>query len=273
MKAASDVLHVVMSDMHTGSVHALTQAEAWQGTDTAIIYPTALQQRIYKHFEYYAEQVAQERQGAKVRLIIDGDSIDGVHHHSGDVFTNNPEEMADINIGLLKHFKKRINWQRGDELYIVKGTQIHTGDFEEYIGKELNAQMDGDFHAFNFLQLVTNGVISWFIHHGPNAGEGANEGNMMYNFLKRIYYSAMKDHSVIPDIVYTAHVHNPTFAPFGWRDVNVFKIMYGVILPSWQSKTRYAFMAAPVSRNKIGGVTQLITGGGMIGVPKFYIME
>jgi hypothetical protein len=32
-------------------------------------------------------------------------------------------------------------------------------------------------------------------------------------------------------------------------------------------------MAAPVSSNKIGGVTQLITGGGMIGVPKFYIME
>jgi hypothetical protein len=32
-------------------------------------------------------------------------------------------------------------------------------------------------------------------------------------------------------------------------------------------------MVAPVSVNKIGGITQLITAGGLIGTPQFCVME
>jgi hypothetical protein len=270
---AADTLHVVMSDMHTGSIYALTQAGAWQGQKTAIIHPTSRQQKIRKHFEAFAAQVAIERKGRAVRLIVDGDCIDGVHHASGDVFTSDPLEMADINIQLIAEFQKRINWQRGDELYVVKGTEIHTHDFENHIGEQLGAQMDGDYYAFSILQLNTNGVISWFTHHGPSAGDGQNEGNNMMNFLKRIYYNAIKNRTVIPDILYTAHVHNPTYSTFSWREMNVFKTMHGVILPSWQLKTRYAHMMAPVSLNKIGGVSQLITASGMVDTPKFCILD
>jgi hypothetical protein len=270
---ATDTLHVVMSDMHTGSIYALTQAGAWQGQKTAIIHPTSRQQKIRKQFELYAAAVKDERKGIKVRLIIDGDNVDGIHHSSGDVFTSDPLEMADVNIQLISEFQKRINWQRGDELYIVKGTEIHTRDFENYIGEQLGAVMDGQFYAYELLQLNTNGVISWFTHHGPNAGDGHNEGNNMMNFLKRIYYNAIKNRTVIPDILYTAHVHNPTYSTFCWHDMNVFKTMHGIILPSWQLKTRYAHMVAPVSLNKIGGVSQRITADGVICVPKFYIMD
>lgn len=51
-----------------------------------------------------------------------------------------------------------------------------------------------------------------------------------------------------------------------------FKIIHGVILPSWQQKTRYAWQAAPVARNKIGGVYQEIKADGTICNPVFSVM-
>ena len=270
---AKDTLHVIISDLHTGSNHALFLAKPWQGEKTATIHPRSEQVRIRKHFELYGAEIKAARKNRAVRLILDGDLIDGDHHHSGDVFTNDPMEMADINITLMAELQQRIDWQRGDELYIVKGTEIHTRDFENYIGRELNAQMNGESYAFDFLELDTNGVISWFVHHGPGAGEGANEGNTMRNWLKNIYYNALKDGTKIPDVVYTGHVHNPTYSPFGYRRGMCFKNMHGIILPSWQMKTRYAWMKAPVSRNKIGGVYHEIKADGTICIPQFCIMD
>ena len=262
-----------MSDMHTGSIYALTSAVSWQGQKTGIVNATSQQQRIRKHFEYYATQVAIQRKGIQVRLVIDGDLIDGKHHDSGDVFTTNALEMADLSVDLIAEFQKRIHWQRGDELYITKGTEVHSGDFENYIGQQLNAQMNGIWYAHDLLVLNTNNVISWFVHHGPGAGKGANEGNTMVNYLKSIYYTCLKSGRKVPNILYTAHVHEPTYATYTHGEKNIYSTMHGIILPSWQAKTRYAHMVAPVSVNKIGGCTQLITAGGLIGVPQFCVME
>ena len=268
-----DTLHVVMSDMHTGSIYALTCAEGWQGQKTAVIHPTSLQQRIRNHFVNFASVVSVRRKGLLVRLVIDGDLIDGVHHASGDVFTSNWQEMADLNIGLISEFQKAIGWQRGDELYITKGTEVHSGDLENYIGQQCNAQMNGDWYAHDLLVLNTNNVISWFVHHGPAAGKGANVGNGMVNHLRNIYYSCLKSGEKVPDILYTGHVHDPIYSTYTHGEQNVYRTMHGIILPSWQAKTRYAHMVAPVSVNKIGGITQLITAAGLIGTPQFCVME
>lgn len=266
-----DTIHVTLSDMHSGSNHALFLGRQWNGLNTSH-YPRSEQIRIRNHWLSFAGKVAAVRKNKAVRLVVNGDCIDGDHHNSGDVCTVNPLEQADINIELLTEFQKLIKWQRGDELYITKGTQVHTGDWEDYIGREMGAQMDGDLHAFDALTLQTNGVIFWFVHHGAVAGGGANEGNTLRNWLKNIYYDALKDQSQIPDVVYSGHVHNPTYSTFTYRQGMQFKNMHGVILPSWQGKTRYAFMRAPVSRSKIGGIWQEVKADGTISVPTFCIM-
>jgi hypothetical protein len=48
--------------------------------------------------------------------------------------------------------------------------------------------------------------------------------------------------------------------------------MHGVILPSWQLKTAYAWMRAPVQKNKAGGIMQEIKADGTICIPRFSIM-
>lgn len=267
-----DVLQVVLSDTHSGSNYALFLKREWKGTKANNHNATSDQIKIRAQFEKYADEVRRVRQGKKVKVIHNGDAIDGDHHNSNDVCTRNSLEQADIHIELMQEFQKLIDWQQGDELYYTRGTQSHVNEFENYIGEQMNAVQDGDFYVHDLLHLEANGVLSWFVHHGPGAGSGANEGNAMRNWLKNIYYEALKDRVRIPDILYTGHVHQPTYQPFGYRNEMLFKNMHGIILPSWQMKTAYAHQAAPVARNKIGGVYQEIKADGTIGIPVFSVM-
>jgi len=266
-----DTIQVVISDTHSGSNFALFLGKQWQGQYTSHV-PSAAQVEIRKHFIRFAKEVAEARTGKAVRLIINGDSIDGNHHQSGDVCTLDETEQADIHIELMNEFETLIDWQAGDEIYYTKGTQSHTHNQENYIGREMNAVMCGDFYSWDFLPIETNGVLSWFVHHGPGAGMGANEGNTMRNWMKSIQLDASKDGKRPPDILYTGHVHQPTYSSFVYRIGMIFKTIHGIILPSWQNKTRYAYMRSPVSVNKVGGVYQVITADGVIGVPRFCIM-
>lgn len=268
-----DILLVVMSDLHVGSVFALTVGRVWKGQQTAEVHPTSAQMNIRTQFLKFASEVREARKSKKIVLVVNGDLIDGDHHSSGDVFTVDMLEMSDLAIEIIAEFQKLIGWARGDELYITRGTDVHTKNFENYIGKELNAVMDGDFHVHNLLKLSINGLSTWFVHHGPRLGMGANEGNGLRNWLRAIYIDSIKDSTPQPDILYTGHVHQPGYAVFETRERMQYKLMHAIITPSWQMKTRYAHQAAPVAKNKIGGVCQLITADGLIGTPRFSVME
>lgn len=267
-----DTIQVVLSDTHSGSNYALFLGREWHGTKEASHIARGKQVQIRKHFEQYASEVKQARKGKRVRLIHNGDAIDGDHHHSGDVCTLNTLDQADIHIELMQEFQKRIGWQRGDEIYYTRGTQSHVNEMENYIGREMNAIPNGDFYVHDLLKLKTNGVESWFTHHGKKRGEGANEGNPVRNWLKNIYFEALKDEDTIPDIVYTGHIHDPTYTTYIWRKKMEFFTMHGIILPSWQEKTVFGRMVAPVQLNKIGGIIHEIKADGTIRQPKFSIM-
>lgn len=270
---SKDVIHVVVSDFHSGSNYALFLDRHWKGTKDANHHPSSKQIQIRKQFKNFCEEVKGIRKGKAVRLVHNGDAIDGDHHHSGDVCTLNVLDQADIHVELMEEMKKRIDWQRGDELYYTRGTQSHVNEMENYIGRETNAVSDGDFFVHDILKLKTNGVESWFVHHGKGRGEGANEGNSVRNWLRGIFFDALRDKSPIPDIIYTGHVHDPTYSTYIWREKMKFKAMHGIILPSWQMKTVYAHMVAPVSKNRIGGVYHEIKADGTISIPVFSVMD
>jgi hypothetical protein len=267
-----DTLQVTISDTHSGSNYALFLPTIWRGNKNNSHAPGGVQIKIRKQFEKFAGEVATARKDKRVRLVINGDAIDGDHHNSGDVCTLDERDQADIHIELMQEFQKRIKWMAGDEIYYTRGTQSHVHEMENYIGERMNSVMDGDFYLHDLLKLDTNGVISWYAHHGPGAGSGANEGNTLRNWLKRTVEDAEKDGERPPDVVYTGHVHTPTYNTCVYREKMKFKTIHGIILPSWQAKTIYARMKAPVQKNKIGGVYQAIYADGTIGIPQFSIM-
>lgn len=258
---------MAISDCHSGSNYALFLDREWHGLKTSHV-PRAVQQQIRKKFVEFAELVKRRRKGKRIVLVHNGDAIDGDHHHSGDVCTINSIEQANIHIELMNELQKRIGWQRGDEMHYTRGTQVHVNEYESYIAEQMNAQLH------ELLELEVNGVMSWFVHHGPGAGKGANEGNPIRNWLKDIYFDALKDGRPAPDIVYTGHVHNPTYSPLSVREAGFrYRLIHGIILPSWQAKTPYAWRKASASRNKIGGVIHEIKADGTITVPEFAVMD
>lgn len=263
----NDILQIAVSDFHSGSNYALFLGRRWNGRKTSHV-PMGNQPEIRKQFIKFGEAVRNRRKGKQIVLIHNGDAIDGDHHQSGDVCTVNSLEQADIHIELMNELQKMIRWQRGDRMYYTRGTQVHVNEFETYIAEQMNAELH------DLLELETNGVTSWFAHHGPGAGAGANEGNAMRNWIKNVYFDALKDGRKTPDIIYTGHVHNPTYAALSVRSSGFkFRNIHGVILPSWQGKTSYAWRIASMNRNKIGGVIHEIKADGTISVPDFIVMD
>jgi len=57
------------------------------------------------------------------------------------------------------------------------------------------------------------------------------------------------------------------------RNKMMFDVMYGIISPPFQIKTRYGHKAAPVKKNRVGMVYQEIKADGTICIPVFSVAE
>jgi len=272
--ANKDTLLVVLSDMHSGSNNALFPNRFWEGKNGLNHTPTSRQKAIHQQFTLFADYVRETRKNKRVVLVHNGDAIEGVHHNNIDVCTRDINEQADLHVELMNGFMKSIGWTRGDLLYYVTGTESHTGDIEDGTASELGAvQAEDGMFVHDHLQLTINDQPVWFVHHGPGAGKGANEGNGLRNWLRDIYWDAKKENQEPPAMIFTGHVHQPTYNAYIVNDCGEYRVVHGVICPSWQAKTRYAYKVAPVARNKIGGVAVEIRADGEIRLPVFKLME
>lgn len=273
--ANRDTVQAVIADPHIGSNHALFTEGYWEGMNKNNHTATQEQIEIKSHFNKFADEIRHFREGKKLILILAGDLIEGTYHGTNETWTTLQNEMADMAIDLISAFQKRVGWQDGDELYCLRGTYVHSEDFEEWIGKSLGAFQGKDGkYSQDMAVIKTNGVTTWCVHHGPGAGTGANESGPEYNWLKSIHYNCQRDKIIPPDILYSAHVHKPAYSTFSWRSGwKIVKTMHGIISPAWKRKDRFAAKVSKVEFNVIGGFYQLITAGGIIDTPKFCIMD
>lgn len=273
-KEQKDILLVPMSDLHSGSNNALFVNRFWQGRNGVNHTPTSRQEAIYRHFEKIGREIRKARKGKNLVVVHDGDAIEGVHHNNVDVATRNVSEQCDLHVEIMAEFKRMVDWQRGDKLYYVAGTETHTGETENGLADAVGAQQYPDgWYVCDHLELVLHGQPIWFVHHGPGAGKGANEGNGVRNWLRDAYWDAKKENKTPPAMIITGHVHQPTYNTYVVNDNGQYKTVHGVICPSWQAKTRYAHQKAPLAVNKIGSVIIEIKADGEIKTPKFLIQE
>lgn len=269
-----DTLLAVLSDMHTGSSTALFPNHFWQGEHQNHT-PDKRQQRIFEHFDFCTKETARMRKNKRLIVVHDGDAIEGWHHNSHEICVMNTEEQKELHIELMDGFlrKTKYNKKGGDQLYYVRGTEVHTEDKENKIAQDLGAEKQGRLFVGDFLELLINGRRIWFLHHGKNRGKGANEGNALRNWLRDVYFDCQKRGVHPPDIVITGHTHTPTYNTFIMRRIDGYHTIHGVICPSWQEKTRYAWKVAPIDTNEIGSVLITIKADGTITEPQILIKE
>lgn len=271
----TDSLIAIPSDMHTGSSTALFPNRFWQDEHQNHT-PNQKQKEIYAVFETCMQYARERRKNKRLIMIHNGDSIEGVHHNSSQICVFNKDSQAELHQELMDTFLQKAKFDKssGDRLFYVRGTETHVEDKEAVIAKDLGAEKtpDGNY-VFDHLELTVNGRLIWLVHHGKGRGRGAAEGNTLRNFLRDVHYDCEKVGKRTPDIVVSGHVHAPTYSNYVYRKGNDFQIMHGVICPSWQAKTRYAYKVAPVDVNEIGCVFIEITASGDIRVPHFILQD
>ena len=263
--------------MHTGSSTALFPRQGYQGegTEDNHVSPNDKQSEIHPVFVRFAGEVATARKGKRLIIVNLGDAIDGFHHGSMQESLFQEKDQCAAHVLLMKDFLKRAGFDRkkGDELYYVRGTEVHVKNAEHDMAKELGAVKAGSkLYVHEILELNINGLVNVFAHHGKNRGAGQNEGNALRNFLRDIRNDREKDGLSRIDVLWSGHTHGHTWNTHIARvNGGHFHQMHGVICPSWQAKTRFALGKVPMAVNSVGGTYTRINVDGTFSCPRFVV--
>lgn len=259
-----DTINVSLSDMHSGGLTALfpnyPMTFRLDEKNSLNYAPSFDQIKMYEHFIKCADEVKRRAIGKRMVIVHNGDAIEGFHHGNVQVVTPNPQHHTAIFIELFDVFLDRVGFsvKNGDELHFTSGTESHT-DWQEYgISKHFEV-FEAQYH--DELCKEINGKLVWWTHHGPNPGKGANEGNAHRNWLRDIYWDSVKEKRQPPHLVITSHFHKSHYDSYNQSYEHT---VHGIVLPSWQMKTRYAHRVAPFQRNDIGLTVTEITSDGHI---------
>lgn len=267
-----DTLVVCLSDMHSGSSVALFPDKLYKFNLERNHTPTEAQQRIYKHFLRCAVEAKRLRKGKRMIVVHNGDAIEGFHHQTTQVLTAVMQEQRDLHIYLMRRFLTHAGFDPalGDKVIYIKGTEIHTKEGEEKIAFEMGAEYR---MAPDFVNMEINGRLIWFFHEGAGDSEGQNAGDALRLWLKRRYWDLVNRRRIIPDMIVSGHYHKPIYSTYVQRRDTGFHTMHGMILPSWQMKTRHTWRKFPATVNEIGAAFFEVSAAGDLRTPSFMLME
>lgn len=264
------------ADTHTGSSVALhpnvrkvdgvykplLEIGGWKYKHNHHFYLSSAQMKIWEHLQKCLATTRDLRAGKKLIVLLAGDAKDGNHHNTPQLVSPDPFEQVETHVELMEYIRESLGYQAGDETYYITGTEVHVGDGEHAIGKQLNAhQYEDGFYSADFLEMDLNGVYTWIFHQGVSAGTHPNRGNAQRNAMKRIYYDRVATGKRVPQLIISAHTHDSnheTYSP-----VDGFTMHY-IILPSWQDKTRYVVQKMAMVTNSVGMRNIEITGDGKL---------
>ncbi len=260
---ARDQFNVCISDLHCGGTTAIFPDYKMQftlnGKPSYNHTPTAEQKAMYRHLMQSAKTIKERAKGKQLSVRFNGDLIEGYHHSTVEVVSTFSNHHVEIFKEICDEFLKELGFsvKNGDSLDFTSGTETHTGWLDNEIS-QLYGHLGAAF--YDELKIVVNGRSLWFTHHGSSGGDGQNEGDGYRNWLKRIYYSSLKEKTTPPDVVVSSHFHKSVAQVY----VQDWHYLYGFLLPSLQMKTRYAIRATPFQRNDIGLQTFEVTAEGSV---------
>lgn len=197
------------------------------------------------------QQIAEERKRSRLIVVMNGDQVDGNHHHTEQLVTNNIAEQQRMFAAVMQEAldTARFNAKK-DILYSMSGTPAH-GDntSEEAVGRILKSKPhtpptighDGRY-AWPRLRLSVNGQIIDIAHEGAGVGRRMwTQENVLRSTIKSIYFDSIDAGKKPPRFYVRSHRHK-------WIDPQSFSgrqgTITGLITPAMQLKTEFAHKVA-----------------------------
>ena len=231
-------LVVQISDTHVGSTMGLLRP-GFRYADDDHIKEARLnlpQQWLWDRFTDATERIREKVAGRQAALVIVGDVIEGYHHRTKQVWSQESEHQVDAAVYTLGPLCSLF-----EKVFVVRGTECHAGDHEHKFGVAVKAvvHQETEKHAAEHWLIRVNGTVCSFRHHISATARKYLEGGGLSIHAGHEQLSALRAGWPVPTVMGRAHRHTHGIYSDGAALV--------AVCGGWQHATRHVHKACPAS--------------------------
>lgn len=259
-------LVAALGDLHAGSTVAVCPPEGIELDDGGVMMPNKVQRHLYACWEECWSRrfrsVYERWKPARFTLILNGDLVEGIHHHSSQgaplVGQHFRAAHALLESGPLRY--------KPDYVHLVRGTEAHVGraaELEEGLARTLRAEgvemvEDPDTAQVSsyWRRIEIDGVRLDVRHHGRMGQRAHTRGPYDRWYAQDIELEHYLDGEDPPHLAIRSHLHR--YADSGKSHRWTTRL---VQLPCWQAMTSYAHRITAESLSDVGIVVFVIEDG------------
>lgn len=241
MKPAPIEAVVVVNDTHSGSTFGLCPPD-FELIDGNRVRLNAAQKFLHNAWVDVCDELTAYLRETRFVVVFNGDLIEGVHHGTKEVISSDIGDHINAAVELLQPLASK-----AAQVFVVEGTECHTGNTESGIGKALGAvPVDGhkNRYAWHRLDLEVHGCRVVFHHHIGVTSRQYLEASALSIYLGNERLEAIRNNEPPPQVLCCAHRHR-----FGQYSDNNSMCVVG---PPWQLLTRHGRKVVPGARTEPG---------------------
>ena len=230
----------VLSDIHCGSTVAL-MPPSFRTLEGTILDQNPIQQWLWTCWQDTIKWIEQVSNGEPYAVVLNGDLLEGNHHKSMQIISVDVGDHVEAAIHCLRPIVAKAH-----KVFIVKGTEVHTGNAEIVLGKALKTEIDPVTKqaAWDRLTIDINGVRCVFRHHIGTSVRRGLAGTQLSMQLAEEQVEAANANELIPRVLCCAHRHK-----FGYYQDNNGLC---VVSAPFQGLTRFAHKVVSQARTNPG---------------------
>lgn len=227
---------IAVSDLHCGCQLGLCPPVVYLD-DGGTYRPGVLQSQVWDYWlDFWGVWVPKVTRGEPYAVLVNGDTLEGVHHRAKTPITTNHEIQRRIAYEVLAPVR-----DGAERFYMVRGTEAHVGqsaENEEALARALDAVPNefGQSCRYDLWCQVGDGLVH-ALHHIGTTGSMAYETTALTKEYNEACSAAARWEMPPPHVVVRSHRHrhSEVRVPCAWG--------YGIVFvtPSWQLKTPFTW--------------------------------
>jgi len=169
-----------------------------------IVEPNAVQRFYWECWWRACKWINEVADGDPFGLVLNGDMIEGDHHHSDEVISLRVSDHVECAAELLEPVASKAS-----RVWVVAGTNCHVRDHEVTLGHRFRAEKNPETGrpVFQRLTLDINGTRMVAKHHIGTTSRPWLEANALGAELASEQLNAVRNGETCPRIVAAAHRH------------------------------------------------------------------
>ena len=257
-------IDIVVSDLHCGCQLGLCPPEGMKLDEGGRYEPSEFQRIMWTYWlEFWNEWVPTVTTGEPYNIVLNGDIIDGVHHHSTHQISHNIKDQETLAYAIMEPIVAACP----GNYYQIRGTGVHDGEAgvsAERVARQLGAVPNkigqhARYELWKYLGPDKHSLIH-YLHHIGTTGSSAYEATAVYKELAEAFVEAGRWEDRAPNAIVRSHRHRniKTEAPSAHGRA------FCVVTPAWQGKTPFTHRipGARQSQPQFGGIMLRVSDEG-----------